>query len=331
MLGHITYLSSEAMDAKFDPDRHSPREIATWHHPDFTTDIHYPNSEKMTSKEVSEHNEGRNMKNYAAYMRTQVQELLTNFGKIDILWFDFSYPGEKGKGKNDWESEDLLDLIRNLAPDIMVTNRLDLPGSGNFLTPEQYQPITTMIDETGQTAVWEGCQTFSGSWGYHRDEQTWKSNRQLLWMLIDGVSKNGNLLLNVGPTGRGELDHRAQTRLQEIGKWMRYHSRSIYGCSAAPKSFPTPQDCRYTYNPKTNRLYLHIFNWPFAHLHVSGLKGKIAYAQLLNDASEVKFCDTNDVGEHDYMTPVIGEDMITFNVPTHHPPVEVPVIEIFLR
>ncbi len=104
--------------------------------------------------------------------------------------------------------------------------------------------------------MWEACQTFSGSWGYHRDEASWKSVDQLVQMLIDTVSKGGNLLLNVGPTGRGEFDERALDRLAGMGEWMKRHSRSIYGCTQAPAEFSAPQDCRLTYNPDTKRLYV---------------------------------------------------------------------------
>ena len=94
--------------------------------------------------------------------------------------------------------------------------------------------------------LWETCQTFSGSCGYNRDESTWKSVPQLVRMLIDTVSKGGNLLLNVGPTARGTFDDRALARLSGIGAWMKARSRSIYGCGPAPAGFQTPQDCRLT-------------------------------------------------------------------------------------
>jgi len=81
-------------------------------------------------------------------------------------------------------------------------------------------------------------------------------------MLIDTLSKGGNFLLNVGPTARGEFDQRALDRLSGIGKWMKYHSRSIYGCTQAPKEFNAPQDWCLTYNPETDRLYMHVFSWP---------------------------------------------------------------------
>jgi len=292
--------------------------LLDWHHPDYTIDKHHPmhNNEQERSKNAS-----RNIKNYAEYMRNQVRELLTEFGPIDILWFDFSFPGDDGKGKDDWESEKLYALVRELQPGILIDNRLDLPGVGDFATPEQQQVRTAPCDENGNPLVWEACHTFSGSWGYHRDEQTWKSVPMLLQMLIDGVSKGGNLLLNVGPTSRGEFDYRAQERLKGMGEWMRTHSRSIYGCGPAPETCIAPHDCRYTWNPETNRLYLHLFAWPFKTIYCPNLAGKVVYAQLLHDGSEVKFRENPD-------DPEKG---VVFHIPAVKPLAEIPVIELFLK
>ena len=174
---------------------------------------------------------------------------------------------------------------------------------------------------------WETCQTFSGSWGYYRDEYTWKSPRQLVAMLIEVVSKGGNLLLNVGPTGRGEFDDRAQSRLAAMGEWMDRHGRSIYGCTEAPEEFQVPQNCFLTYNPELNRLYVHVMEWPFKALHLDGYKGKIKYAQLLNDGSEIKFVEK--VGH--WISEERGADTLTLELPVQQPDVVVPVIELFLN
>lgn len=287
--------------------------LIDWHHPQFVIDrLH----SMRNSPQRAAMNEGRNQMKYADYLHAQVRELLTQFGKIDILWFDFSYPGEEGKGHKDWRSEELLKMVRELQPQIILDDRLDLPYGWDIKTPEQYQP-REWIKVDGKPVVWEACQTFSGSWGYHRDESSWKSLNQLIQMLVDTVSKGGNLLLNVGPTGRGEFDARALDRLNGMGEWMKRHSRSIYGCTQAPEGFVTPQDCRLTYNQEKNRLYLHIFTWPFKHLHLDGFAGKIEYAQLLNDASEVRY------REH--------ENTLTLDLPVQKPNVTVPVVEIFLK
>ncbi len=301
--------------------------LIDWHHENFPVDRIHPQSD---DQEFRKKNKKRDVKKYAAYMRKQVKELLTKFGKIDILWFDFSYPGEDGKGKDDWESEKLIKLIRKLQPDVMVDNRLDLKGSGDFVTPEQYQPKEGMKDEDGNPAVWEACQTLSGSWGYHRDELTWKTADQVLRMLIDGVSKGGNMLMNVGPTGRGEIDYRAQNCLKGVGEWMRYNCRSIQNCGAAPDGMEAPVDCRYTYNAKTKRLYLHIFAWPFKAIHLPGLAGKVKYAQLLHDASEVRFRDAS-ANVHGNLNQKSGAGELTLNLPVVKPNIEIPTIELFLK
>jgi alpha-L-fucosidase len=303
--------------------------LLDWHHPHYTTDKHHPGRNDPDRRAGDK---GRDMSVYAEYMRKQVEELLTTHHP-EIIWYDFSFPGEDGKGRDDWQSEKLLELTRRICPDILIDNRLDLPGSGDFVTPEQFQPVAQPTDADGKPAVWEACQTFSGSWGYYRDEHTWKSVRQLLWMLIDGVSKNGNLLLNVGPTGRGEFDARARDRLVNMGEWMRVNGRSIHGCGAAPAEFATPPDCRLTYNPETRRLYVHVLNWPMRTLWLTGTSyhQRVEYAQLLHDASEVRL-----KGVAPWQTQNSGriegkEGAVGLSIPIEKPGVEIPVIELFLK
>ena len=119
--------------------------LIDWHHPDFPIDTLHP---RRDDADALQQNEGRDMHKYAEYMRNQVTELLTNYGKIDILWFDFSYDGQdgegdqswmKGKGKNDWEAEKLIATARSLQPDIIIDNRTDIEQ--DLWTPEQYQPV----------------------------------------------------------------------------------------------------------------------------------------------------------------------------------------------
>ncbi len=304
--------------------------LIDWHHPEFPVDKLHPMYEDKAFRKAGA---GRDVRKYARYLHNQVRELLSGFGKIDYIFFDFSYPGDDGKGRDDWNSKDLIKLCRRLQPDILINDRLDMldvPGGWDLRTPEQFmmrQPY--MID--GKEVPWETCQTFSGSWGYHREESTWKSVKQLLYLLIDTVGKNGNLLLNVGPTARGTFDERAEARMAGIGKWMKHHSRSIYGCGAAPADMRCPEDCRLTYNPKTRRLYVHVLNWPIKHLHLDGFAGRIKYAQLLNDASEVKIHETSlpdswwGSGEDKSKKTAILE------LPTVKPDTDVVVIELFMK
>ena len=192
--------------------------LIDWHHPEFPIDCYHP---RRDDEDAYEQSKDRDVRKYAEYMRNQVRELLTNYGKIDILWFDFSYPNNtypnkpwmKGKGKEDWEAEKLIALARELQPHIIIDNRAELEQ--DLWTPEQYQPLSWVRhSETNELVTWEACQTLSGSWGYHRDEMTWKSPEMLIQMLINTVSIGGNLLMNIGPTSRGYIDHRAEAALK---------------------------------------------------------------------------------------------------------------------
>lgn len=294
--------------------------LLDWHHPDYTIDTRHPQQPGGDSDTAyARLNMGRDMSKYRQYMYNQVKELLTNYGKIDIMWLDFSFPGKNGKGRDDWGAVELMKMMHKLQPGILVDNRLDLndyEDGFDFVTPEQ-----VMVQEwptvNGKKVAWETCQTFSGSWGYYRDEDSWKSTEQLLGILIGSVSKGGNLLLNVGPTARGMFDYRAQNALKAIGEWMALNSASIYGCTQAPGEFKAPSGTLYTYNAEKKRLYVHLTVWPLNKLVLPGLNGKIKYVQFLHDNSEIKY-----IGK---------ENDLSLNIPLKKPPVEVPVIELTLK
>jgi len=305
--------------------------LLDWHHPDYTIDRFHP---MRDDKSFVERAGTRDLDRYADYLFAQVRELMTEFGRIDALFLDYSFPDPGGKGRNEWKSERLLKMIRELQPGIIVNDRLDLldvPGGWDYRTPEQFMP-RKWVEYDGTPVPWETCQTFSGSWGYDRDESTWKSVRQLIAMLIETVSKGGNLLLNVGPTGRGTFDERALERLRGIGTWMEKNGRSIYSCTQAPAGFPKPENCLLTYRPEGKRLYIHVLEWPMGVLTLDGFAGRVEYAQLLHDASEVPF--TEKGGEIGFMPGPRGtgpENVLTLRLPVRKPDIEIPVIEVFLR
>lgn len=295
--------------------------LIDWHHPDFTIDRVHPQRTDSQSDYVSM-NEGKDMDRYRTYLHNQVREILTNYGKIDILWLDFSYPGENGKGRDDWNSIELIKMARELQPGIIIDNRADLNDYADgydFETPEQVSPAQ-LAAYKGK--YWETCQTFSGSWGYYRDETSWKTHRQLLDLLITSTANGGNLLLNVGPTAKGEFDYRANEALNELGYWMDAHSESIYNCTYAPDEFKLPDNinARLTYNPTERKLYLHLFDYPSSDIvTLPGYGEKIKYAQLLNDYSEIIYKQTNNNRD------------ITLTLPKVKPPYEVVVIELILK
>lgn len=304
--------------------------LIDWHHPEYTIDRVHPQSAKSDEKYI-ELNKDRDMSIYRNYLKNQVTEILTNYGKVDMLWLDYSFPGKNGKGKEDWGSIELIKLIRKLQPSIIVNDRLDLKeyaGGWDFTTPEQFK-VKEWPTYEGEKIPWETCQTFSGSWGYYRDELTWKDNKQLLVLLIESVSKGGNVLLNVGPTGRGTIDYRAESALLKMGDWMKYSGRSIYGCTQAPEEFEAPDNTILTYNPKTNRLYIHLIDYPLQNLTIKGLKGKVKYAQFLHDMSEIKITKPHGYGPLS-KTQLTDQD-INLSLPINKPNIEIPVIEIILN
>ncbi len=303
--------------------------LIDWHHPEYTIDRVHPLKPK-NKEDYKVLNKERDMSVYREYLMNQVTEILTNYGKVDMLWLDYSFPnGDDGKGREDWGSIELIKKVRKLQPEIIVNDRLDLKeywGGWDFTTPEQFK-VKEWPTYEGEKIPWETCQTFSGSWGYYRDELKWKDNKQLLVLLIESVSKGGNLLLNVGPTGRGTIDYRAENVLSEIGDWMRFNNRAIYGCTQAPEAFEVPDNSLLTYNPETNRLYIHLLDYPLQNFTLKGMKGKIKYIQFLHDASEIKI--SNPVGH--WIKEEVAEGDVNLVLPVTKPPVEVPVIEVFLK
>lgn len=308
--------------------------IADWHHPDFPIDLVHPDRIDPAGQ-----NKKRDLSKYNKYMQGQIRELMTNYGKIDIIWFDGNQPWarEDGEDNDRWDAANLVKILRSLQPDILINERLARgitppPYEADIKTPEQKVPENGIMDADGNLLVWEGCQTLSGAWGYFRDELTWKSVEELLVMLIQHVSRGGNMLLNVGPTSRGELDYRAQERLEGLATWMKYHGRSIHGCTVSPEWAKEPENCRYTYNPENNRLYIHCLVWPYSSLRLPGMAGKIKYVQLLLDCSEIKFHeDEDDVVLELHGRTALSSVMVVGRPVMMRPKTTVPVIEIVLN
>lgn len=312
--------------------------LIDWYNSDFVVDGYHP---QRNNQEYIKSNNG-NMKNYVEFMHGQVRELLTNYGIIDYLWFDFSYSQRDwgtsvGKGKEDWKSEKLEKMIFELQPNIILNDRLGLDrGVG---TPEQYQR-NSRDEINGKKLIWEACQTLNNSWGYDRDNLNWKSSEMVIKLLIDTVSKGGNMLLNIAPNGRGEIDDKTDSILKDITNWIKLHKKSIYGCSES--NYIPPQDARFTQNG--NRLYLHLFSWPYRTVLINGLGGQVEYVQLLNDHSEIKYIekeglsgkrkshkDLNIEITEVHIKDKFNENALLLNLPVQKPDVIVPVIEFILK
>jgi alpha-L-fucosidase len=265
--------------------------LIDWYHPDYPTygDLQHPLRDDLKEKEKEP---SRNLSTYIQYLHNQVRELLTNYGNIDILWFDYDYNNPEGSGLPNmkgetWEATKLVKMIRELQPNIIINNRLggDLRKenpeyyAGDFTSPEQLIPPQGMLNEKGEVIPWEACVTMNGTWGYSQHVHTYKNTKTLIRALIECVSKNGNLLLNIGPTAQGDLPKEAIQRLLEIGQWMEKNSESIYSCKAS--QLPKPDWGRYT--EKDGKLYAHIFERGIGPIPLIGLEGKIKSAKLLSD------------------------------------------------
>jgi alpha-L-fucosidase len=246
--------------------------IMDWHNADYIPKRDW---------EVPGQKQGGNIDRYIEFMKAQLRELLTGYGDIASIWFD----GEWEHSTKEMHSDEVFDMIRSLQPNTLINDRLYKREPGNradYGTPEQFVPATGMRDPSGKPILWESCVTINtDSWGYNKYETQYKTSRDLIRMLIEVVSKGGNLLLNVGPTPDGRIQDEFVTRLNAMGRWMRINSEAIYETTASPFS-RLPFFGRATV--KGNTLYLHVFQWPASgKLRVPGLKNVVQSARLVGD------------------------------------------------
>lgn len=271
--------------------------LLDWHHTDYPHygDRQHPMRDNEEFKGVQ-----HNWNNYIEYFHNQVRELLTNYGKIDLMWFDFSYDNERLAGTEfehmsgeTWRAEELVKMMRSLQPDIIIDNRLggdarkeepDL-HSGDFVSPECMMPATGELDILRRPVPWELCLTLNENWGYAKNKPwDYKTTENVLHMLVECVSKSGNMLINVGPNAKGEIPKDSVRILKEIGEWIRVNGDSIYGCGIS--DLKKPEWGRYTQNGKM--LYAHIYDRRVGAFRLEGLEGKLKKARILEDGAELK-------------------------------------------
>lgn len=309
--------------------------VIDWHHPDYTVDSVHPlmreadRHEKGRDAGLASINASRNMDRYRAYLFAQVRELLTRYGRIDIIWYDYTPKGKYGKSYRDWNSVELVRLTRQLQPDIIIDSRLDLMDTDDgwdFVTPEQFKP-QVWPTVRGRRVPWETCHALSENWCYVPDQKNPKDVRQMIGLLCGTVARGGNLILNVGPNARGEIAATDVERLVGLSRWMHWNSRAIYGCTAVPDGFVTPNGTELTYNPKTNRIYVHLLDYPMGFLPLDFFD-RVAYAQFLHDGSEIALVAPK--ARHNQNGEQQGEKG-GLALPMRRPSVPVPVVELFLK
>lgn len=231
--------------------------LMDWHHPD--------GARCATDEEAR--------KRFVAYTHGLIRELLTNYGKIDVLWYDVSWPLD-AKG---WESERMNKMVFELQPDIIVNNRNKLPG--DFSTPEQ-----KIVAETNGRA-WESCMTLNDSWGYQRADDDWKSSKTIVRNLIKCASGGGNYLLNIGPRPDGSVPEESVRVLNEVGRWMDTNGATIYKSDICQ-----PHRSAYASFTRTgNTLFMHVYFWPGGDVAISGLQTKVKSARFLKSKQSITF------------------------------------------
>ncbi len=213
-----------------------------WYHPDYRTENH---------------------PRYIKFLHGQLREICSNYGKIDIIWFD----GLGGKAE-DWDSENLFRMIRRLQPHVIINNRAGLPADHD--TPEQ------KIGRFQNDRPWETCMTICRQWAWKPNDQM-KSLKQCIDTLVRVVGGDGNLLFNVGPMPDGLIELRQVTRLKEMGNWLDENGRSIYATRGGP--FKPGDWGASTY--KGNTIYIHVLNWDEDTLTLPPIPKKIITSSVM--------------------------------------------------
>ncbi|MBO5287677.1 MAG: alpha-L-fucosidase [Clostridia bacterium] len=297
--------------------------LLDWHHPDYPAygDAHHPMRGNADYKHQGEHFE-----RYIEYMHNQVRELMTNYGKINIMWFDFHYDDMTGEK---WEATKLVKMIREINPDIIIDDRLggdikvDSPVyyAGDFGSPEQMIPARGVCDYNGRPIPWETCMTLNDNWGYSQRDTNYKSSANVIRMLAECTSKGGNLILNVGPDARGTIPEKSVEILREVGEWMRLNGESIYGCTFS--DYPKPEWGRITKGK--GAVYLHLIDCNTDTIAMPNFPYKVKSAIHLSDGTYLSTKEPWNVGSYE------GENIVFVHTPpftSFHPANTVIKLEI---
>ncbi|MGN1069215.1 MAG: alpha-L-fucosidase [Candidatus Fimadaptatus sp.] len=267
--------------------------IIDWHHPDFP---HYGDKQHPMRDNPAYKDYKYDFDKYLEYMHGQIKELCTNYGKIDIFWFDFSYDDMRGEK---WKATELVRMIRSYQPDVLMDNRLEVSGEGfgslatqnpteycgDFVSPEQIIPPEGVVDDMGKPVVWESCITMNNNWGYNSRDNHFKTADIVIKKLVECVSKGGNMLINVGPDARGNIPAQSLEILEKVGNWMHANGEAIYNCGRS--ELPRPDYGRITQNGKD--IYFHVNEPQIGFVPLVGIKAEdVKCIRLLKDGSEMK-------------------------------------------
>lgn len=268
-----------------------------WHDPDVPTDIKPDGVRRSNTWDFPAEDKKDFAKYHERKLKPQIRELLTQYGPIDVMWFDTP---EKNTAA---QSKELLDLIHQLQPNCIVNSRLG-HRLGDYTVEEQTIPAD------GNPLPWESCMTLNKHWGFHQKDNDWKPASELIRNLVDIASKGGNFLLNVGPTGEGVIPSASVERLKEVGGWAKLNGEAIYGTTASPFSdvhgTPSATEKDPAGNPKviptwdwrctskSGKLYVSIFDWPKnGKFQVPAIPNRVTEVYLLAGGKKLIFTQTD--------------------------------------
>ena len=229
-------------------------------------DWHHPDGARCANDESAR-------RRFVDYTHGLIRELMTNYGKIDVLWYDVAWPLD-AKG---WESEKMNEMVFHLQPEIIVNNRNELPG--DFSTPEQE------INPEKEGRAWESCMTLNDSWGYQRADDNWKSAKTVIRNLISCARDGGNYLLNIGPRGDGSIPEESVSVLRQVGAWMSRNGETIYQSDSCQ-----PRDSTYaSFTRSGNTLFMHVHFWPGNTVNMSGLRTGVKSVRFYARGEKIAF------------------------------------------
>ncbi len=227
-------------------------------------DWHHPDGARCATDEAAR-------RRFVDYIHGQIHELLSNYGKIDVLWYDVAWPLDAAG----WESDKMNTMVFQLQPEIIVNNRNKLDG--DFATPEQRI--------TADKRAWESCMTMNDSWGYQHADDNWKTPKTVVRNLVTCAHDTGNYLLNIGPRPDGSIPEESVGILTKVGGWMQRNGPAIYQSEKCQ-----PGRSNYaSFSRKGNTLYMHVHFWPGSTVALGGLRNKVQSAKLFASGKDVKF------------------------------------------
>ena len=241
----------------------------------------YPNVFRSGPARYDIHEQPDRWAHFLSFNSAQLHELDQAYHP-DLFWFD----GDWEFSSEDWRAPEIVSMLRASNPQVIINSRIQ--GNGDYATPELGVPVVNPADPW-----WETCMTINDSWGFRKKDKNFKSVQIVLNMLVDCMSKGGNLLLDIGPRADGSIPSEEVEVLRELGRWTSKHAEAVYGTRAG---IPAGHVNAYTtLNKAGDILYVYLPYAPVESIQISGLKSKIQRARVVGNGAELKVRLYNDI------------------------------------